>query len=60
MKDVPASEQEKIFALLDKSPDFFKKIAEEVQVKVKNGKGQQEAVMEVLTSHREELQKIMA
>jgi len=60
MKDVPASEQEKIFALLDKNPDFFKKIAEEVQVKVKNGKGQQEAVMEVLTSHREELQKIMA
>ena len=59
MKDVPASEQEKIFALLDKNPDFFRKIAEEVQAKVKSGKDQQSAVMEVVNNHKEELQKIM-
>lgn len=59
MKDVPASEQEKIFALLEKNPDFFRKIAEEVQVKVKSGKDQQSAVMEVVNSHKDELQKIM-
>lgn len=59
MKDVPASEQEKIFAILDKNPDFFKKIADEVQTKVKSGKDQQAAVMEVVANHKEELQKIM-
>jgi 2-oxo-4-hydroxy-4-carboxy--5-ureidoimidazoline (OHCU) decarboxylase len=59
MKDVPASEQEKIFAMLEKNPDFFQKVAEEVQVKIKSGKDQQSAVMEVLTSHKDELQKIM-
>ena len=59
MKDVPASEQEKIFAMLEKNPDFFQKVAEEVQIKIKSGKDQQSAVMEVLTSHKDELQKIM-
>ncbi len=59
MKDVPAVEQEKIFAMLEKNPDFFQKIAEEVQTKIKSGKDQQAAVMEVLTSHKDELQKIM-
>lgn len=59
MKDIPQAEQEKIFALLEKNPDFFTKIAEEVQIKIKNGKDQQAAVMEVLTAHQEELKKIM-
>lgn len=59
MKDVPASEQEKIFAMLEKNPEFFTKVAEEVQTKIKSGKDQQSAVMEVLTSHKDELQKIM-
>lgn len=60
MKDVPQAEQEKIFALLEKNPDFFTKIAEEVQIQVKSGKDQQAAVMEVLTAHQEELKKIMS
>ena len=59
MKDVPASEQEKIFSMLEKNPDFFTKVAEEVQTKIKSGKDQQSAVMEVLTAHKDELQKIM-
>lgn len=59
MKDVPASEQEKIFAMLEKNPEFFTKIAEEVQTKIKSGKDQQSTVMEVLTAHKDELQKIM-
>jgi hypothetical protein len=59
MKDVPASEQEKIFAMLEKNPEFFTKVAEEVQTKIKSGKDQQSAVMEVLTAHKDELQKIM-
>jgi hypothetical protein len=60
MKDVPAADQERIFNALDKNPEFFQKIAEEVQVKMKSGKGQQEAVMEVLGKYQDELKKIMA
>ena len=60
MKGVPQAEQDRLFSMLEKNPDFFTKIAEEVQIKVKNGKDQQAAVLEVLTAHQEELQKIMA
>lgn len=60
MKGVPAADQERIFNALDKNPEFFQKIAEEVQVKMKSGKGQQEAVMEVLGKYQDELKKIMA
>lgn len=60
MKDVPAKDQEKIFAMLEKNPKFFQTIAEEVQQKVKSGMEQQKAVMEVINSHKDELQKIMA
>lgn len=59
MKDVPLAEQEKIFAILDKNPDFFKKIAEEVQNQIKSGKDQQAAVMEVVGKYKDDLQKIM-
>jgi hypothetical protein len=59
MKGVPEADQQRIFNALDKNPQFFQKIAEEVQVKVKSGKGQQEAVMEVLSKHQDELKRIM-
>jgi hypothetical protein len=60
MKGVPEADQERIFNALDKNPEFFQKIAEEVQVKIKSGKGQQEAVMEVLSKYQDELKKIMS
>jgi 2-oxo-4-hydroxy-4-carboxy--5-ureidoimidazoline (OHCU) decarboxylase len=59
MKDVPQAEQDRLFAILEKNPDFFKKIAEEVQVQVKSGKDQQTAVMDVVDKHKEELGKIV-
>jgi len=58
MKDVPLAEQEKVFAILEKNPDFFQKIAEEVHGQVKSGKDQTNAVMEVVSKHKDELQKI--
>ena len=60
MKGVPESEQERIFSILEKNPEFFQKIAVEVQEKTKSGKPQQEAVMEVLGKYQDELKKIMA
>lgn len=59
MKDVPEAEQEKIFQAIDKNPDFFQNIATEVQAKMKEGKDQMTATMEVMKKHQEELKKIM-
>jgi len=59
MKNVPETEQERIFSILEKNPEFFQKIAVEVQEKTKSGKGQQEAVMEVLGKYQDELKKII-
>jgi hypothetical protein len=59
MKDVPQADQDKIFALLEKNPDLFKKIAEEAQEKTKSGMNQMDVVMAVLQNHQDELKEIM-
>jgi len=59
MKDVPQADQDKIFALLEKNPELFKKIAEEAQEKTKSGMNQMDAVMAVLKNHESELKEIM-
>ncbi len=59
MKDVPEAEQEKILQAIDKNPDFFQNVATEVQAKMKEGKDQMTATMEVMRKHQEELKKIM-
>jgi hypothetical protein len=45
--------------MIEKNPDFFMKIAEEVQEKVKGGMNQQDAMMQVMQSHQDELKKVM-
>jgi hypothetical protein len=59
MKGVPEEQQEKIFAMVEKNPDFFMKIAKEVQDKMSNGMSQQDATMAVMRSHEEELKSVM-
>lgn len=59
MKDVPEAEQEKIFALLEKNPALFQKIATEAQEKIKSGMNQQDAMMLVMRAHEGELKEIM-
>ncbi len=59
LKGIPEKEQEKILGMIEKNPDFFRKIAEEVQVKMKEGKDQMSATMEVMKSHEEEFKKVM-
>jgi hypothetical protein len=60
MKDVPADQQELIMAMVEKNPELFKKIAEEIQQKMKEGKDQMVATMEVMQSHQSELVAIQA
>lgn len=59
MKGVSEAEQEKILAIVEKNPDFFTKIAAEIQEKMKNGKDQMAASMEVMRLHEKELRDIM-
>ena len=60
LKGMPKEEQEKIITLVTKNPDLFQKIAMEIQEKVKTGKGQTEAAMEVMKAHQAELSAIMS
>jgi hypothetical protein len=59
MKNVPQAEQERILALVEKNPDFFKMIGEEIQARVKGGKTEMEATMEVMRKHQAEFQKLV-
>lgn len=59
MKDIPEAEQEKMLNAIEKNPDFFQNVAMEVQAKMKEGKDQMTATMEVMQKHQEELKKIM-
>jgi hypothetical protein len=59
MKGVPADQQDKIMNAFEANPQLFENIAKEVQEKMKNGKGQMDATMEVMQKHQEELRKIM-
>ena len=59
MKGLPEAEQERMFGMIEKNPDFFKKIGEEVQARIKGGKTEMEATMEVMRKHQSEFQNLM-
>lgn len=59
MKDVPKDQQEKVFNMIEKNPDFFQKIALEVQDKMKQGKDQMTATMEVMSKYQDDLKGMM-
>jgi 2-oxo-4-hydroxy-4-carboxy--5-ureidoimidazoline (OHCU) decarboxylase len=59
MKGVPEAEQERIMTLVEKNPELFLKIAQEVQAEMKSGKDQMTASMAVMKRHEEELKKVM-
>ena len=59
MKNVPQEQQDQIFAMIEKNPDFFMKIAQEAQEKIKGGMSQQDAMMAVMKMHEDELKAVM-
>ena len=59
MKDVPQTEQDKVFAMLEKNPDLFQKIGLEVQAEMKKGKDQMSATMEVVKKYESDLKNLM-
>lgn len=59
MKNVPEDQQEQIMSMVEKNPDFFMKIAHDIQEKVKGGMSQQDALASVMKANEEELKKIV-
>lgn len=59
MKDVPEAQREQIMTLVQKNPELFKKIGEEVERRTKGGEPQMKATMEVMKKYRTELAKMM-
>lgn len=55
---VPEAQIEMVIKMMEKDPELFKKIAEEVQAKVKNGQDQQSASMQVMQKYQDELKKL--
>jgi len=50
---------DQLVAVIDKNPDFFKKIQNEIEAKKKQGVPEQAAMMTVMREHQGELQKIL-
>lgn len=59
LKGVPEAEVDKIIAMIEKNPDFFKKMAEAIQEKMKTGLSQEQAARAVMESDGEEIKKIL-
>ena len=59
LKGMPESEIDRIVEIVGKNPEIFKKIGDEIQAKVKAGRAQGAATMEVMRAHQAELQKIL-
>ena len=59
LKGVPEAEQEKLFSAIEKKPQLFQSIAVEIQQKMKGGKNQMTATMEVMKIHSDELKSLM-
>ena len=59
MKGVPQAEQDKLFAMIEKNPELFQKIALEVQEETKKGKDQMTATMEIAKRYESELKGLL-
>jgi len=56
---VPDDQIEMITTLVNNNPALFKQIADEIQVKIKEGKDQMAASMEAMTAHKAEIEQVM-
>lgn len=56
---VPEAQIDMFVKMIEKDPELFKKIAEEMQQKVKGGMDQTEAGMEVMKKYESELKKLV-
>lgn len=60
MKGLPEAEVEKVLTLLEKNPEFFKKMADAIQAKTKNGMSQEDAAKEFAQENAKELAQLLS
>lgn len=59
LKDLPEEQREMVLKAVEKNPEFFKKIGDEIQRRVKAGSSEMAATMSVMRENQGELQKLM-
>lgn len=59
MKDRPEAERQMMLVLVEQYPEFFKKISDKVQKRVKAGQSEMAATMVVMREHQAEWQRII-
>lgn len=59
LKNLPQDQVDMIISIIEKNPELFKKIADEIQAKVSAGADQQEAAMEVVKKYQNEIAAAM-
>ena len=55
---VPENQIDMVIGMMEKNPELFKKIAEEIKAKIDGGMDQQTAAMQVMQKHQDELKKL--
>lgn len=56
---VPEAQIDMVIAMMEKDPELFKKIAEEIQAKIKGGADQQVAAMEVFKKYEKDIKALV-
>ena len=59
LKNVPESQQDMIFDLIEKNPELFKQIGEEIQSEINAGGDQMVVTMKVMNKYRGEIESAL-
>ncbi len=59
LKNLPPAEQERMMNMIEKNPELFAKIAQDIDKRMKGGMSQHEATMSVMKANQDELRKIL-
>ncbi len=60
MKNLPKNQQDMFIKLIQKNPELFKKIGDEVKALTKSGVSEMTATVQVMRKYQAEIQKLMA
>ncbi len=58
-KGVPEAQIDAVLGMFEKNPELFKKIAEEMQEKIKQGKDQMTAMQEIAQKYQNEVKGLI-
>jgi hypothetical protein len=59
LKDVPEAQRDMMLGMMQKNPDLFKKIGEEIERRKKGGESEMKASMDVMKKYRTEIALLM-